>query len=410
VSNDLGAELDHIFGHSYTDDSTPLPNEPPDDDSYYWVPPGPPAGATDDMIEPRPFEIVDLTHLLEHGAAEPDWVPGHVPWLYAGRLTAIQSEPGVGKTWIAIWLALNCINAGGTVLYLDEEGGPELIAERLRLLGATTAQIQRGLLYLPFPTRQWDLGDQAALKELFEERPDIQLAVFDSLPDFLALAGKSEDSAQDVTWWIDRVCGICRNYNVAQVVLDHLVKPDADAKRRSQSRYSRGSGAKLAKVDATLLVETAQDFDAHTSGGLKLWKTKDRRGRLALPNLTSSPVLIDVTVGDGGVQMALRDPEPNVPAAQRHHRPTRLMEKLSEALERLNAAGIKPSLNKLEEAVKGNRAAKIEALRCLIDEGNVVIEAGARNSVLHVLVNPYKELTDPRSDSFMVTRDENEVA
>jgi KaiC/GvpD/RAD55 family RecA-like ATPase len=384
--------------------------DPPvvDDD---WQPPGdPPPGATDDMIEPRPFEIVDLGDLLEHGALEPSWVPGPIPWLYTGRLTAIQSEPGVGKTWLAVWLALNCIDAGGSVLYLDEEGGPELIAERLRLLGATRQRIAGRLHYLPFPTRQWDLADQAALTELLDQHPDIRLAVFDSLPDFLALAGKSEDSAQDVTWWINRVCGICRDHDVAQVVLDHLVKPDADAKRRSQSRYSRGSGAKLAKVDATLLVETAQDFDAHTSGALKLWKTKDRRGRLNLPNLASSPVLIDVTVADQSLAMAVRDPEPNVPAAQRHHRPTRLMEKLSEALQRFNEAGVKPSQAKLEDAVKGNRAGKLEALRCLIDEGHVTIEAGPRNAALHILVTPYRELTDPRSDSFMVTRDEDEVA
>lgn len=400
---------DHLAAGFTLDDFVDITNEvataPRVEADFNW-PPDPPPGATDDMIEPRPFDIIDLGDLLQHGAAEPAWVPGHVPWLYAGRLTAIQSEPGVGKTWLAIWLALNCITAGGAVLYMDEEGGPELIAERLRLLGATPEQIDGRLFYVPFPTRQWDLADHAALHQLLEQHPDIRLAVFDSLPDFLALAGKSEDSAQDVTWWIDRVCGICRDHDVAQVVLDHLVKPDPDAKRRSQSRYSRGSGAKLAKVDSTLLVETFQDFDAHTSGGLKLWKTKDRRGRLNLPNLASSPVLIDVTVANGSVELDVRDPEPDTPAAQRHHRPTRLMERLAEALERFNAAGVKPSQAKLEDSLKGNRAAKLEALRCLIDEGHVAIEGGPRNAVLHVLVKPYKEILDPRSDGFMVIRDD----
>lgn len=362
---------------------------------------------TEPELEARPFEPVDLTDLLEHGAQEPQMVAGHVAWLYAGRLHAIQSEPGVGKTWLAIWLALGCITAGGQVLYMDEEGGPELVAERLRLLGATSQQIAGGLLYVPFPGRKWDLFDQAALDDLLTANPGVQLAVFDSLPDFLALAEKSEDSAQDVTWWINRVCGICRDHDVAQIVLDHLVKPDPDSKKRSQSRYSRGSGAKLAKVDATFLVETAQDFDAHTSGALKLWKTKDRRGRLPLPNLASSPVLIDVTVTPSSVELDVRDPEPGTPTAQRYHRPTRLMEQVSKALERLNEAGIKPSQVKLEEAVEGNRKVKLGAIRCLIDEGYIMIEAGQRNAALHLLVKPYREIADPRSDCYLGTPEED---
>jgi KaiC/GvpD/RAD55 family RecA-like ATPase len=365
--------------------------------------PAPPGTAPPTIeLDARPFEITRVGAYIAAGITEPDYVPGPLPWLYAGRLTAIQSEPGVGKTWLALRLALHAIAANTDVVYLDEEGGPELIAERLIRLGATPEQIDQHLLYIPFPSRQWDLADQAGFHQLLDQHPNTQLAVFDSLPDFLAMAAKSEDSAQDVTWWINRVCGICRAHGVAQIVLDHLPKPDADAKRRTRSRYSRGSGAKLAKADATLLLETGREFDAHRSGQLKLWKTKDRRGRLTLPSLGSNPVLIDVQVTDNHLDFDVRDPEPDKPTNERHFRPTAFMERLSDSLEQHNTKGIKPSANKLLLTVKGKTDLKREALRCLIDEGYVTFEAGPNNSTLHVLLKPYRQLTDPKSDNFMV--------
>lgn len=357
-------------------------------------------------VEARPFHTVDIGAHVAAGITEPNYVPGPHPWLYAGRLTAIQSEPGIGKTWIALWLALHAITTGSDVVYLDEEGGPELIAERLIALGATPDQITRHLIYVPFPARSWDLADQHGFRELLANHPDTVLAVFDSLPDFLAMAGKSEDAAQDVTWWINRVCGICRDAGVAQVVLDHLVKPDADAKKRTRSRYSRGSGAKLAKVDATFLLETGKEFDAHNSGQLKLWKTKDRRGRLRLPSLGTNPILLDIKVTDGRLAIDVRDPEPEKATEERHFRPTAFMERLSDSLHKLNEKGVKPSSNTLIMSVKGKTDSKRDALRCLIDEGHVDIEAGPNNSVRHVLVKPYRQLTDPRSDGYMTVEED----
>lgn len=350
----------------------------------------------------RKFITLDLAELVVAGPTEPDWVPGAQQWLYANCLTSIQSEPGVGKTWVALWLALNCIQAGADVIYLDEEGGPELVAERLIALGADPEAVRSQLHYVPFPGRAWDLADQAEFAVLLEQHPATRLAVFDSLPDFLALAGKSEDSAQDVTWFVDRVLNICRDHGVAQIVLDHLIKPDPSQQgQRTRSRYGRGSGAKLGKADATFLIETGNEFDAHTSGKLKLWKTKDRRGQLPLPGVAASPVILNVNVDDGRIAVTVTDPEPGVATAQRHHRPTRYMERVSMALEGMADAGISPSGNALVGMVTGTKATKMDALRCLIGEGHVAIKPGSGMSILHTLVKPYREIADPRSENYM---------
>ncbi len=56
--------------------------------------------------------------------------------LYKGLIHLIAAEPGAGKTLLALMFATEAMRLGGSVLYLDTENGPRLIAERLRDLGA----------------------------------------------------------------------------------------------------------------------------------------------------------------------------------------------------------------------------------------------------------------------------------
>src|SRR5207302_1867970 len=46
----------------------------------------------------------------------------------------------------------------------------------------------------------------------------------------------------------------------------------------------------------TILVEQPEKFDAHTSGTLALWKTKDRRGRIDMPSIEDAAQIINVEV------------------------------------------------------------------------------------------------------------------
>ncbi len=245
----------------------------------------------------RPFERVpiDLRSPPADIAMLHDWLYGN------GCLTVLQSEPGVGKSWLALLLSCEVIAGGGDVVYIDEEGGRDLVHQRLAALGADPDAIAAHFWYYEFEHRDWSDDDMAALVDMLDQIPNPQLAVLDSLPDFLAVAGGDEDKAKDVTKFIKQVCGAFRERGCAQLLLDHLPKPERGTKAQ-RSRYSRGSGAKLGKADATLLLEAEQEFDDHTSGLLRLWKTKDRRGRLRLPNLGRTGTHITVTVSDGHIE------------------------------------------------------------------------------------------------------------
>ena len=252
-------------------------------------------------VKARPFERVDLGQLMADGVPEPERV---VDWLYAGCVTVIQGEPEAGKSWVASWLAVQVMEAGWSVVYIDEEGGPAMAAERLLALGASPPLVAERMWYYAFEQRRWDAHDLAELDAVIaaagESGRGLGMAVLDSLPDFLAAAGLSEDSARDVTTFAARVCGRFRQAGVASVLLDHLTKPGGDS-GATKSRYARGSGAKLAKADATLMVETVDTFEVGKSGRVRIGKTKDRRGRLPLPRFGKGALLVDVTVSEGSV-------------------------------------------------------------------------------------------------------------
>lgn len=297
--------LNTIFGKA-RDSRQPPPADPTD--------PGPGVrhlnnrgtinGQYAETLEPQPLQRALLGTLMRSGIPEPTrWHS----WLYAGGLHTLQSEPGVGKSWLALWLTLHLIQDGYTVIYMDEEGGHELIVERLQALGANPDLVDTHLLYYPFPERAWTDQDLLALGEVIQQAGTVgQLAVgiLDSLPDFLDAANLEENSGKDVTRFIRRLLRPFRDVDAALLVLDHLTKPDeSSGSSKKRSRYSRGSGAKLAKAHLAILVETDTEFDTTTSGAVKVWKTKDRRGRVELPGLKHDPLILEVKVTDGQVRI-----------------------------------------------------------------------------------------------------------
>jgi hypothetical protein len=217
------------------------------------------------------FKSVSLGKLIASGPKEPKRIAGGM--LYAGGLHCIAGAPDCGKTTIALHWAVQLLAEGKKVAFFDEEGGQEVIAEKLISLGAKMSDTEN-LIYVPFPGKAWDDSDVAALTEfLGEERPD--LVLFDSSAAFLARAGLDENSAPAVTnWWARVLTPLARELGAAVLVIDH------DTKSSEQSRYARGSGAKLAALDVQFKVEIKRPFSRQQDGLLQFTITKDRRGYL----------------------------------------------------------------------------------------------------------------------------------
>jgi hypothetical protein len=220
---------------------------------------------------PRALAEFDLGALVERGVPPPELLCGDL--LYGGGLHSISGPPDCGKTTIAMHWMLRHVRAGHQVLFLDEEGGAELIAEKLIALGATPDEA-RAIRYFPFPARSWSTYDVMQLRELLDDiKPGIVL--WDSSAAFLSRAGLDENNAGDVTkFWAQVLTPIAREHGAAVLVIDH------DTKNGETSRFARGSGAKLAAADVAFKLSIEQAFDRTTNGVLRLQVTKDRRGWL----------------------------------------------------------------------------------------------------------------------------------
>jgi AAA domain len=191
--------------------------------------------------------------------------------LYAGGVHTLSGPPDCGKTTVACWWMLQAVRDGETVLFLDEEGGREIVVEKFQALGA---KVGERIGYIQFPSRTWNAGDIAVLSDILDERKPA-LVVWDSSAAFLARAGLDENAAADVTRFYSQVLTpAARLYNAAVLVIDH------DTKSSEPSRYARGSGAKLAATDVAYKITPLKPFSRTESGTSKLLVTKDRRGWL----------------------------------------------------------------------------------------------------------------------------------
>lgn len=265
----------------------------------------------------RPFRSADLAALLRDGVPPPELLCGDL--LYRGGLHSISGPPDSGKTTVALWWLLHVTRQGLPVMFLDEEGGAELVAEKLAALGATEGDAAM-ISYYPFPARTWTSADVRELRRLVDEvKPAVVL--WDSAAAFLSRAGFDENAAADVTkFWAQVLTPIAREHDAAVVVIDHDTKDTTVA-----SRYARGSGAKLAACDVAFKVEIVQPFTRTQNGVMRMKVTKDRRGWL------HRSWAVGIDIGDG-MRVRIAETEENSDGQGTEQPLTKADQKVQEAL------------------------------------------------------------------------------
>ncbi|WKN48844.1 bifunctional DNA primase/polymerase [Nocardioides sp. Arc9.136] len=191
--------------------------------------------------------------------------------LYRGALHWLAGEPESGKSILMLQWALEEMRLGNNVVLLDEEAGPRDVFAKLQALGASPDLLASHLTYLP-PAGRNLLREAETLRDVVGDRRATFVGV-DGAAAHLAIADLNEDSATDVTKFVVRgLLPLAHSVNASVVVLDHMTKSV------SNTRYARGSGAKLAKADAAYYVEAVQPFSKVSSGRVRITSTKDRLG------------------------------------------------------------------------------------------------------------------------------------
>jgi AAA domain len=304
---------------------------------------------------------------------------------YAGRVHWVSGEPEGMKTWFVLLAAADALYANLGVLYLDFEGEPEEIVERLLALGAPADAIEQHLIYVR-PRKGMQPEDLARLTHHCTANPPF-IAVIDGVQCAMGLEGKDSNKQVDFyAWWAGFGEHVHQVTTGPTVAIDHVTKDP-----NTRGRWAAGTGQKEAAVYVHFGVEVIDPFGRGLTGRARLVLNKDKGGSLRQHQARDKTIGLVVLQSDGEtgeVGFSIDVPDSGQP--ERRFRPTVLMERISRYLEGSPEPRSKAAIR---AAVPGKEAGKIKAVEVLHEEGH--IEGLPRSGyVVYRSVRPYREGDD----------------
>jgi hypothetical protein len=229
-----------------------------------------------------PLEPLDLARLLEQPPAPPDWLwDGRIA---LGDVALWVGDPGVGKSMVALRLAVLVARGGGRLLdepagagptvYVDLENTIDVVLDRLRGFSVTPAKTS-GLGYVLRPSG-FNLAQPAwrdrLRATLDAHRP--RLLIIDSLR--RAAPGLEENDSAAVSALLDPIRDLAAAANCAIILVHHPRKP-LGGEKVDALYAARGSGDLTGSADVVL-------YFRRLSGGLvRIEQPKARRGHPHAP-------------------------------------------------------------------------------------------------------------------------------
>jgi hypothetical protein len=347
------------------------------------------AGDIVDLGSPS-WRPVDLGSVLDGSYKPPRPSVGRrdddVGLFYPGRRHDAYGESESGKTWFALLAVVRELQAGHAAAYFDFEDEAAAFVERLRALGVDDAAIRDRFAYVRPDEPLTAPGNADVLAEVLGDLKPT-LGVVDGVTEAMVLHGLDLRDNVDVATFGRLLPGRITHSGAAALTLDHV------AKDRGSRRYAIGGQHKLAGLNgAAYLIENRAAFGIGVTGRSTVYLTKDRPAALrrhALPSAGGIHWFADLVIGPVDREWSDQlDAHLNAPAARDEPwRPTVLMSKVSDALER---AGTALTVRGVLDRVHGKRDADVRAaLAALVDEGFVTVEDGPRGARLHRLVKPF---------------------
>jgi hypothetical protein len=225
--------------------------------------------------------IIDLSPYLD-GSYDPP-VPtlggiwdglGQARFLYAGRWHTLVATTGIGKSWWAIWHALQEIREGRHVAYAHfEEASPVGTVARLRAVGLSADEIRGHFTWLDCGER-WRPGEFAASLP-----PAASVVVLDGINAACGHLGLSPDKPESVGAYRAQFVAPATRFGAAVLSLGHPPK----ARDRQDERHGFGASGWLDDVDGVgyRLTPGKEPIQKGTSGSALLYCVKDRYGSVA---------------------------------------------------------------------------------------------------------------------------------
>jgi hypothetical protein len=226
---------------------------------------------------------VTLGSLLRDGVPDPTFLPSpsHGERLfYEGHVFLFAGHKKAGKSWSMILQARDLIAAGRPVVYVDNENGGHIFAERLAAAGGVTPnEVDEYLFYVPFPR---DLRLDALREEFDAIRTQLPGAfvVIDSLRSLMARFGLNPEKNVEVERVFGPLMASVKSGDTEDRITVGVIDHANRATREGDAYVASGAAAKAQAVDAVYFFDKIEPFSRDTQGAVKVAVKDDRRGLL----------------------------------------------------------------------------------------------------------------------------------
>lgn len=335
--------------------------------------------------------LIDLTTLTDDG---PTPTLGQITidhhLFYPAAIHDLHGEPSVGKTWIALWAAVEALTEGRGAMLIDYEDTANTCRTRLIALGATNDDLAR---FKYVPGRAFTDAELHELRTIAAGLNGGPI-IIDAVAPALAAEGLDENSNTDVSNWIVRIPRTLARTGSPVILLDHVGKAKQD-----RARGARGAGAKLAAIDGASYEILGQGFSRTQTGRLHIKIAKDRHGHVGAVGSIAADLEIAPGPDDEVIVTPSRPNSPITPDGR--FRPTGLMSAISTWAENMGTdfefqiSSLTPRDG--DRPIPGKTDNIRKAVMALLAEGHLTRRAGRRQGEYHYRLE--RPFTDPDQNS-----------
>jgi hypothetical protein len=336
----------------------------------------------------RTWRPVDLTEVLNGTYRPPVPTVGRrgdgIGLFYPGRAHVIAAESEAGKTWFQLAAHADEMRGGNGTVYLDFEDDVGGVVGRLLALGVKADVIGRYFAYIrPEEPMALGRGSDDLTQALGDLRPT--LVTVDGVTEGMTLHDLDPLNNKDAARFGRMLVRPITETGAAAVSLDHVTKD-----KEGRGRYAIGAVHKLNGLNGAMYtLENREPFGVGITGRSGIYIAKDRPGHLrrhSLPSTESRKWFGDLVVASHDASFVEVEVQPPGERAD-VFRPTALMLKVSEAMER---AGQPLNKGDIEARVTGKSEGIRAAIACLVDEGYIELSPRG-NARMHTLVRAFTE-------------------
>ncbi|MFH9589166.1 bifunctional DNA primase/polymerase [Streptomyces luteogriseus] len=343
----------------------------------------------------RTWQPQDLEDVLSGTYQAPRPTVGHrddgIGLFYPRRVSTVVCETEGGKTWLACATAIQEMNRGRHVVYLDFEDERAGVVSRLLTLGAAPDVIRTYFRYVR-PENMPSQIDALDLAQSLEIAPS--LVVVDGVTEAMALFDLDPLSNKDAATFGRVLLRPLKASGAAVVTLDHVVKS-----AENRGRYSLGAVHKLNGLDGVqYMMENIKPIGIGLTGRTRVRIAKDRPGQIRRHGLSDKNGMfwiMDMVVTSHDESFAeanlyppnhqLGDMATSVEPGAEEKAEAEIAGREVKVLAVLRQTKDPLSGKAVEDLVEGRASVTRRALTRLVHAGKVVTTPGPRGATLHSL-------------------------